>query len=177
MKVETSRVLLRFLTKNDADNLIELDSDPDVMKYISNGVPSTKDDVDRAIERALLVQSRHDGQLGYWAVIEKSTGAFMGWFMLRPPLADPFNCQRVELGYRLKKRYWGVGHATEIARALIERRLEVSSGEEIFAIAGKGNEASQAILRKVGLVYNREYESRDFSEEMKTVVEYILKKS
>jgi hypothetical protein len=56
-----------------------------------------------------------------WAVIEKATGEFLGWFHFRPR-ADAVPGE-VELGYRLRKSAWGKGYATE--RGLVERRAVV----------------------------------------------------
>ncbi|MDB5077535.1 MAG: hypothetical protein JWO42_3714, partial [Chloroflexi bacterium] len=94
--LETERVLLRRFTEADVDNLFELDSDPDVMRYLSNGKPTPRDVIqNETLPRFLHYYERYEGY-GFWAAIEKSTGDFLGWFHFRPPEgADP---DEVELG-------------------------------------------------------------------------------
>ena len=103
--LETERLVLRRFTTDDVDNLVELDSDPDVMHYINGGKPTPRTEVENDILPAFLAYYERFEGFGFWAAIEKSTGEFLGWFHFRPKEGegDP------ELGYRLRKSAWGKG--------------------------------------------------------------------
>ena len=82
--LETERLILRRFTTDDVDNLVELDSDPDVMLHITGGRTTTREEIENEILPAFLgYYERFDGY-GFWAVVEKSTGDFLGWFHFRP---------------------------------------------------------------------------------------------
>src|SRR6185437_6044659 len=100
----TQRLTIRQFTEDDVDNLLSLNSDPEVMR-------------DEIIPFHLDVYSRLD-RLGTWAAESADSGEFLGWFHLRPgPDGDITN---VELGYRLRRATWNRGYATEGSRALID---------------------------------------------------------
>ncbi len=108
--LETERMVLRRLTMDDADNLFGLDSDPEVMRYLTGGIPHTRQFiVGKALRHYLSYYDRFD-EFGFWGAIEKSTGDFMGWFNCRPFEENP---EETELGYRLKKATWTRGFAVE----------------------------------------------------------------
>lgn len=115
----TERLALRRLTEADVDNLFDLDSDPEVMRYINGGRPTPRDVVlNEALPQFLHYYGCFAG-FGFWAAIEKSTGEFLGWFHFRP--AEGGDPDEVELGYRLRRYAWGKGYATEGSRALIRK--------------------------------------------------------
>jgi RimJ/RimL family protein N-acetyltransferase len=109
--LDTARLILRQFTMDDVDNLVDLDGDPAVMRYITGGRSTPREEIrDDILPAFLSYYERYEG-LGFWAAIEKSSGGFLGWFHLRPPPGgDPDN---VELGYRLRRAAWGRGYATE----------------------------------------------------------------
>src|SRR5437868_4166486 len=81
-----------------------LDADPDVMRYVTGGIPTSREEIqDEFLPAFLDYYQRYEGY-GFWAAIEKATGEFLGWFHFRPgPDAAP---GEVELGYRLRKSAW-----------------------------------------------------------------------
>ena len=88
--LETERLTLRRFTADDADLLIELDSDPAVMRYLSGGEPTAPDLVrERDLPSILAGYERWGGDLGLFAAHEKDGGAFIGWFCLRPERQGP----------------------------------------------------------------------------------------
>ena len=101
--LESDRLVLRQFTAQDADLLIELDSDPEVMRYLTGGEPTLPPDVvrDEVIPRVLKTYERWNGRFGLFAAYEKETGAFLGWFQLRRDPTGPED--EVELGYRLRR--------------------------------------------------------------------------
>ncbi|MFQ3556042.1 GNAT family N-acetyltransferase [Streptomyces gramineus] len=82
--LESERLTLRPFVAADADLLIELDSDPAVMRYLTGGAPTPPEEVrDLAIPGILAGYERWDHDLGLFAAHEKDGGAFVGWFCLR----------------------------------------------------------------------------------------------
>src|SRR6202021_779161 len=139
--LETGRLVLRRFTAADADNLVDLDADPDVMRFITGGIPPSREEIQNEVLPAFLASYQRYEGYGFWACIEKATGEFLGWFHFRPrPDAAP---GEVELGYRLRKSAWGRGYATEGSRALIRRGFTVSGVQRVTAEPMAVNHASR----------------------------------
>ena len=81
--VETDRLVLRRFTGDDLELLVELDSDPEVKRYIDDGAPVDRQDLAEMLAWWLGYYERYDGY-GFWAAVEKTSGVFLGWFHLRP---------------------------------------------------------------------------------------------
>ena len=145
--LETERLVLRRFTTDDVDNLVELDSDPDVMHYINGGKPTPRTEVEDDILPAFLAYYQRFEGFGFWAAIEKSTGEFLGWFHFRPKESegDP------ELGYRLRRSAWGKGYATEGSLALVHKAFADLGVERLFAETMVVNTASRRVMEKAGL--------------------------
>ncbi|HEY8284266.1 MAG TPA: GNAT family N-acetyltransferase [Chloroflexota bacterium] len=157
--LETDRVVLRRFTAADVDNLTDLDSDPEVMRFISGGTPTPRDVIqNEVLPRFLRYYERSEG-FGYWAAIEKSTGEFLGWFAFHPPEgAAP---DEVELGYRLRKAAWGKGYGTEVARALIRKGFTELGVQRVVATADRVNYGSRRVMEKAGLTLVRTFRFDD----------------
>ena len=107
--LETDRLTLRRFTDADEDNLVELNSDPEVMRFLNGGQPTPRVEVrTRIIPTFLGYYERFEG-FGFWAAEETATGQFLGWFHFRPPIRDadtPAGWDEagvIELGYRLRR--------------------------------------------------------------------------
>ena len=161
--LETPRLILRQFTNNDVDDLVTLDSDPDVMRYINGGVATSREAIaDKFLPYATSYYERE--HLGFWAIVEKQSQDFIGWIFLRPEVdfellqqlnfAEP---DAVELGYRIRQRSWGKGYTTEAARALIDKSFSESAIAKIVAWALTENRASTRVMEKAGLKLQREY--------------------
>ena len=87
--LETERLLLRRFTTDDVDNLVELDSDPDVMLHITGGRTTTREEIENEVLPAFLGYYERFAGYGFWAVVEKSTGDFVGWMHFRPGEGHP----------------------------------------------------------------------------------------
>jgi RimJ/RimL family protein N-acetyltransferase len=147
--LETQRLLLRRFSMADADNLVSLDADPDVMRFVNGGIPTCRDEIEHEVLPAFLgYYERYEGY-GFWAVIEKATGEFAGWFHFRPGQAAAPG--EVELGYRLRKPAWGRGYATEGSRALIAVGFTTFGVRRVTAEAMAANTASRRVMEKSGL--------------------------
>ena len=174
--LETQRIFLRRFTSDDAQLLFELDSDPEVMRFISKGEPTPLARIENEILPRLLAYYRESPPRGCWAAHRLPTGEFIGWFHLRP---DKFRPQEMELGYRLKRNAWGEGLATEVSRALVHNAFHQWQYEKLSARALARNLASRRVMEKVGLRFEHEfwYGSEGFSgwtEEERHAVKYGL---
>ena len=153
--LETERLLLRRFTEEDADLLVELDSDPEVMQFITGGRPTSRREVEEEILPAFLEYYERGDRFGFWAAVERSGGEFVGWFHFRPETDD--EPDQVELGYRLRRSAWGKGYATEGSRALIEKGFVELGVERVYASTMVVNVASRRVLEKSGLRYVRTF--------------------
>lgn len=147
--LETERMVLRQFTVHDTELLMELDADPRVMRYITGGDPTPRDEVEGDILPAFLGYYRKFPGYGFWAAIEKSTGHFLGWFHYRPAPGDPPD--QPELGYRLRYKAWGNGYATEGSRALIEKGFTEFGVQRVVASTMAVNIASRRVMEKSGM--------------------------
>ena len=153
--LETGRMILRRFTEDDAGFLFELDSDPEVMRFLTGGVPTPRDAIQNDILPAFLRSYEPFTGFGVFAAIEKDSGEFLGWFSLRPKDAsDPGN---VSLGYRLRRAAWGRGYATEVARALIRKGFTDLGVQRVYATTYQDNLASRRVMEKAGLTLVRTY--------------------
>jgi agmatinase len=156
--LETERLALRRFTAADADLLVELDSDPAVMRYLNGGAPTPRDVIEREILPRFL--RSYEGGVGYdgfgvWAASAKSSGDFLGWFSFRP--MEGGGADEVHLGYRLRQAAWGKGYATEGARALIRKGFTELGVRRVCATTYQDNQASRRVMEKAGLTLVRSY--------------------
>ena len=161
--LETSRLILRPITFDDLDDLVVLDSDPDVMRFINGGIPISRN----AIAKNFLpyVMSYDEGDnIGFWSMIEKSNQEFIGWIFLRPEvdfeLLRQLNLAEknaVELGYRIRKQSWNKGYTTEASQALVSKSFNESDTRKVVAWALTENKASTRVMEKIGMKLQQEY--------------------
>ncbi|MGC4747722.1 GNAT family N-acetyltransferase [Micromonospora sp. DT201] len=149
----TERMRLRRLTMGDVGALVELDSDPEVMRFLSGGVATPLAMIrDEQLPRLLTQYDRHPG-LGSWAALDRETGEFLGWFALDPS-ADG---TEAELGYRLRRSTWGRGLATEGSRALVRYAFDIVGVRRVWAETMAVNERSRRVMAKAGLHHVRTF--------------------
>jgi RimJ/RimL family protein N-acetyltransferase len=153
--LRTPRLVLRQFTADDVDNLFDLNGDPEVMRFLTGGEPTPRDEIrDRIIPFHLAAYERLD-RLGTWAAESAATGEFLGWFHFRPgPDGDVTN---VELGYRLRRAAWQQGYATEGSRALIDLGFTDLTVERVFALTMTVNAGSRRVMEKCGLTLVRTF--------------------
>lgn len=131
-----------------------MDSDPQVMKYLTGGVAHTREAiVEKILPRYLSFYDRFE-HFGYWAAIEKASGSFIGWFHFRPNRETP---REMELGYRLKAMYWGHGYATEGSAALIDKGFRELGVEKAVAVTMALNQRSRHVMEKIGLRFEKTF--------------------
>lgn len=149
--LETERLVLRRFGPDDVDRLVELHNDPAVMRYLGPCEETVEHVRDEVLPHWLRLYAQG---FGYWAAIEKATGAFLGWFLFRPPRADPAPGV-VELGYRLHVVAWGRGFATEGSVALVDKGFAEMGVQRVVADTMAVNVGSRRVMEKVGLRHVR----------------------
>jgi RimJ/RimL family protein N-acetyltransferase len=161
--LETDRLVLRRFTEADAELLFELDSDPEVLRYIGPTVYNVEEQRQRLHDRIFPHYARHPAR-GAWAALEKPGLEFVGWFMFRPATDAMFAKEAgwdrptdIEVGYRLRRTAWGRGLATEGASALVKIGLADPEVTCVVACALVTNRASCRVLEKAGLKPVREF--------------------
>jgi len=151
--IESARLRLRRPRPADAAEMLALDSDPEVMRYVGSppGVRSAEETA-RRVRR--WIDADH-GPLGWWIIEGVADGAFHGLGLLLPVPGGG----DVEVGYRLARRSWGRGLATEAAAALVDYAFRVVELPRTVAVAYPENRASRRVLEKLGFVADgvREY--------------------
>jgi RimJ/RimL family protein N-acetyltransferase len=176
--LETERLFFRRVVPEDARLLYELDSDPEVMRFISRGAPTPLERIEREILPRWLRYYETSTHLGFWAVHARAAGDFLGWFHLRP---DRYTPEEQEVGYRLKRSAWGQGYATEGTRALLVRAFTEGGIAKVSARTLAVNTASRRVLEKAGLRLEEDFLYEEsvlpgWSEEERRAVKYGLRR-
>jgi ribosomal-protein-alanine N-acetyltransferase len=143
---ETERLILREMKPLDAASVYELNSDPEVIKY--TGDRSFRD---LAEAQEFLAKYDHYKKYGFgrWAVLDKTTGGFLGWCGLKyTPEAGEH-----DIGFRFFKKEWNKGYATESARKCLDLGFSRFDLKWIVGRAQSENTASIHVLKKIGLTF------------------------
>lgn len=147
--LESKRLGLRPIGPEDKENLFRLDSDSRVMRYIGP-VKTDLEQMQRVIDYLADYSTKNPG-LGLFAAIAKDSDDFIGWF----ELAHLDKTTEIELGYRLLPEYWGRGYASEGSAILRDYAFGVLKLDRIVGITHHDNLASQRVLQKTGLRYEK----------------------
>ena len=154
--IHTDRLLLVPLDDHHLDLEVELDSDPDVLRYLS-GRAHTRDEVVASHAQRMALGRKVSG-LGYWMAFG-TDGHFVGLMMLPPAHGpdQPDDPGVADLGYRLLRRYWRQGLATEASRALLRHAFATVGVRRVIAQTMAVNAASRGVMTAVGMSYVRTY--------------------
>jgi RimJ/RimL family protein N-acetyltransferase len=158
--LRTRRLTLVPLADEHLDVEIELDSDPEVMRYLTSRAAS-RAEVERS-HRRRRAASREVPGLGFW--VGFAAEGFVGWWLLRPPHGpdQPKVAGEADLGYRLLRREWRRGYATEGASELIRYGFTDLGLNRIFAQTLAVNTASRATMTAAGLSFVRAFISTGY---------------
>lgn len=146
--LQTERLALRRFTEADGEALFDLDSDPEVMRFLNGGTPTPRSIVQTVILPRFLQYDEGCPSYGFWAAIERATGEFLGWFSFVPSEA---NWVEIALGFRLRRTVWGQGYGTEGARALVRKAFTELLVPRVVATTYEHNVASRRVLEKLGM--------------------------
>lgn len=151
--VETDRLLLRRWFDKDHSPFAEICADPDVMRYIGNGSTRTAEQASKAITK--FETEWLEKGYGLFAVEHKQTGALIGFTGFSQPGFLPEILPSVEIGWRFSRGSWGNGYASEAALAALSYGTNTLGLTDIVSIYQIGNDASERIMRKLGMVFDR----------------------
>lgn len=153
-EVRTDRLLMRRWHDSDRRPFADLNADPEVMRYFPALL--SREQSDRAIDRF----EQHFEQHGYglWALELPETREFIGFTGLNPMPAGVPGAGGLEVGWRLAREAWGHGYATEAARAALAVGLVRLGLPAIWSMTAVLNEPSQAVMRRVGMVWHATFE-------------------
>jgi ribosomal-protein-alanine N-acetyltransferase len=152
--LETDRLRFREMHPSDAEAMFALNSDPEVVQYTGDGSFESVEATREFLENYIPGYKKYNR--GRWVVELKSTGEIIGWAGLK--FHEEENV--TDVGYRLYKKCWGNGYATEATKACIEYGFSVLKADRIIAHARKENVASLRVLEKCGMkIIGEELES------------------
>lgn len=145
---ETNRLILRKLKGSDLDDIFKMRKDPEVMRFIRE--PQT--DIGSSVKWIdMMIDKWDDHKIGFCAVVEKETEAFVGWC----GLWELKETDEIEVGYAIAPGHWGKGYATEAAHRCLQYGFDDVGLDRIVAVARPENEASQNVMKKIGMTYVR----------------------
>ena len=124
-----------------------MNADPEVMRYFPN--TQSRDRSDAGV-KALSTDIATRGW-GFWAVERLDTREFIGFIGITVPAHTLPFMPCVETGWRLAKKHWHQGFATEGARASLRFGFGELKLQEIVAFTACGNEPSRAVMRRLGM--------------------------
>ena len=140
---QTERLTLREFDLQDAIDLFELNSDPEVVRYTGDTPFVTVQDAEQFLNSYSAYERTGFGR---WAVIRNTDKKFIGWNGLKLN-EEGLN----DLGFRFFRDQWGKGYATESAKACLELGFGRFELEEIIGRTAKQNLASMHVLEKLGM--------------------------
>ena len=145
--LETPRLVLGQFTEQDATFILQLNSDPDIVKYVHEPVLTTEEQARKIIVDIILPQYKNN--LGRWATYTKHNNEFIGWCGLKylPDTGE------IDLGYRFIKTAWGKGYATEAAKHTLAHGFDRLALKLITGRAHVENFASIRVLEKIGMQF------------------------
>ena len=155
--IETERLILREMIPSDDEGMFELDSNPEVHRFLGNK-PVKYIEESRGYIENIRKQYVENGT-GRWAVILKETNEFIGWSGIKLVKESVNNHQDFyEIGYRFIQKHWGKGYATEAGLAFVNYAFNEMKIENLYAYADAGNEGSRNVLEKLGMHYVNSFE-------------------
>ncbi|WP_041411484.1 GNAT family N-acetyltransferase [Shewanella pealeana] len=180
--LKTDRLVISPMTLDDAELLFELDQDPMVMRYISCGRKTTRDEIDNVFLPRLAKYLNLEKGWGIWKVfvysVENSQHAieddlFVGWILIRPMnyFTEKPEFNNLEIGWRFKQSAWGKGIATESARVVVDHLVNTQVDiKYLSAIADEQNLASINIMKKLGMKFIKKISHPDVADDVEVVL-------
>jgi RimJ/RimL family protein N-acetyltransferase len=144
--LETERLRLRSFRRSDLDDYAALNADPEVLRYLSGGMEQPWDRGRSWRHMAFLLGHWLLGGSGMWALELKETGAFLGMV----GFAEPEGWPGCELAWKLVRRWWGHGYATEGARAARDYAFTVLEKDRLISLIHPENRASIRVAERLG---------------------------
>jgi RimJ/RimL family protein N-acetyltransferase len=141
--IETERLILRLFRESDTDAYAEMVSDPEVMRFLG-GTPVPRAEAWRNM--AMMLGHWHLRGYGMWAVEEKASGEMVG----RVGCWNPEGWPGLEVGWTLRRRFWGRGYATEAARASVDYAFQALDQTRVISLIAPDNVNSIRVAERLG---------------------------
>lgn len=151
-EMQTDRLLLRQWKEEDRQPFSALNNDPLVMRYFPRTF--TQAESDRFIDEQIKHLSLNDW--GAWAVECLETGEFIGFVGFSRPAPWHPCAGNIDVGWRLGRRFWGHGYATEAARQALQVGFESIGFDQVVAFTSRCNLPSLSVMRKIGMQLDAE---------------------
>jgi RimJ/RimL family protein N-acetyltransferase len=161
IKLESERLLYRPFELSDAQALFEMDSNPNVHKYLWQKPTLHFDESIQIIE--MLHKQYKDNGIGRFATLLKETGEFIGWTGIKfvNDHVENGNTNFYDYGYRLNERFWNKGYASEASKTWLEYGFNEMTINKMNAYTHAENGASNHILSKSGFKLIENYQDKD----------------
>jgi [ribosomal protein S5]-alanine N-acetyltransferase len=161
--LETNKLILRQFVEADFNNLVELNSDPEVMRYINGRQATNHENIKNKLLKT-IADYQTDQKYGFWASIEKRSNKFIGWFHFLTTTDFNYLTQfnlvtgnEIALGYRLNRDHWNRGFASEGSKAIIAKGFSELGVSKVVSWALIENKASIRVMEKAGLKREKEF--------------------
>jgi [ribosomal protein S5]-alanine N-acetyltransferase len=161
LNIETPRLILRPLEQSDAEELFELNKNPNVHKYLWQKPEVAIDESIKVIEYVL--KQYQENNIGRFATILKKTGEFIGWTGIKfvNDHVENGNTNFYDYRYRLNEKFWNKGYATEATKAWFDYGFNQTNIETMHAYTHSQNGASNKVLEKCGMQFVENYPDKD----------------
>ncbi len=163
-QLETERLIIRPWKDNDRAAFTGMARDPEVMRYVHRGEPFTDEEIDTWLARQERQLADFDVCMG--AMVEKSSGRVIGVAGTQPL----GRTNDYEIGWWLARDAWGHGYATEAGTAAMQHVFDVLDRPRAVAIIDVGNDASVAVARRLGMLYDRRYTGSELTHRLPDIV-------
>ena len=156
--LSTNRLYLRKITLEDAPDLFEMDSNPNVHTYLGN---NPKKSLDGSIKDVHHIQKQYrENGIGRLAVVLQETDEMIGWSFFKLENTELINgrINFYDIGYRLKEKHWGKGYGFESAKASLDYGFNELGFEKICGFVHVDNAGSKRIFEKLGMQFINSFE-------------------
>jgi RimJ/RimL family protein N-acetyltransferase len=146
------RLLMRMFRESDLDAYAAMCGDPDVMRYIGDGYPLTRAEAWRNM--ALVLGHWQLRGFGLWGVEERETGLMAG----RVGCWQPEGWPGLEIGWALRREFWGRGYATEAALTVLADAFSRGGHARLISLIHPDNGRSIAVALRLGMHWEKHTE-------------------
>ncbi len=148
IQIETTRMILRLIQKNDLDQVAKLHADPDVRRFFPDGIQNREQTKKRIKEFMTFYQEKG---LPCFVMFDKVSKEFLGRCGF-----GPIKTGEIEVGYLIVRKFWGMGYASEALHALLNWSKQHIDTDYIVAFAPLKHGASHRVMEKCGMKYYKD---------------------
>ena len=152
--IETKRIGLRKFTASDLDAFAALNSDPKVMQFFPS--PLTKEQSVALIDR--INKHIDDNGFGLWAAELRATNEMMGFVGMQVVPYETDFTPAVEIGWRLARKFWGKGYASEASIACLQYAFNKLNLDKVVSFTALSNQKSYAVMERIGMKKSGEFD-------------------